>query len=64
MKQYTVAMGVDAMLLAEDVNRFLSDGWECQGGIAICLMSSNPKTDGKWFMQAMVREKPPANKVL
>jgi len=51
-KEYTIITAASANDLELSVNERLKDGWECQGGISIAMLTES----GREFCQAMVKD--------
>lgn len=52
--RYRIVEGKDTEGLEQEVNEYLRDGWNLQGGV--CVVNSQANTYAWWFYQALVRE--------
>ena len=39
MSKYLVVASFDCILLAEEVDRRIADGWSCQGGVSMAIVN-------------------------
>ena len=55
--EYRIIFGESTVYLEKQVNDYLKNGWQCQGGVAVKkAVRSSPSEPILYFFQAIVRE--------